>query len=173
MAAKEKLIRDRVPQIIRAQGDEPIVRFADSGEYRKLLRAKLIEEAHEVATADDTHAPEELADVLEVVLALAADLGLDAGGLERLRSAKAVERGSFTERIVWCGNRGSAAVGVVAGARLHQRLTAPGPLTSRARLSRLGQEAQDAEDSERAAAGPQAPRADPGAVTPASPRKRD
>ena len=107
MAAKEKLIRDRVPQIIRAQGDEPIVRIADPGEYRELLRAKLVEEAHEVATADDAHVPEELADVLEVVLALATDLGLDAGGLERLRSAKAVERGSFTERIVWCGNLGS------------------------------------------------------------------
>jgi predicted house-cleaning noncanonical NTP pyrophosphatase (MazG superfamily) len=104
VAAKEKLIRDRVPQIIRAQGDEPIVRIADPGEYRELLRAKLVEEAHKVATADDAHAPEELADVLEVVLALAADLGLDAGGLERLRAAKAVERGSFTERIVWCGN---------------------------------------------------------------------
>jgi predicted house-cleaning noncanonical NTP pyrophosphatase (MazG superfamily) len=48
-----------------------------------------------------------LADVLEVVLALAADLGRDTGGLERLRSAKAAERGSFTERIVWCGNLGS------------------------------------------------------------------
>ena len=45
MAAKEKLIRDRVPQIIRAQGDEPIVRIADPGEYRELLRAKLVEEA--------------------------------------------------------------------------------------------------------------------------------
>lgn len=107
MAAKEKLIRDRVPQIIRAQGDEPIVRIADHGEYRELLRAKLVEEAHEVATADDVHVPEELADVLEVVLALAADLGLDAGGLDRLRAAKTVERGSFTKRIVWCGNLGS------------------------------------------------------------------
>src|SRR5580698_7614209 len=107
VAAKEKLIRDKVPQIIRAQGDEPIVRIADPGEYRELLRAKLVEEAHEVATADDAHVPEELADVLEVVLALAADLGVDAGGLERLRSAKAVERGSFTDRIVWCGNLGS------------------------------------------------------------------
>jgi predicted house-cleaning noncanonical NTP pyrophosphatase (MazG superfamily) len=107
VAAKEKLIRDRVPQIIRAQGDEPILRIADPGEYRELLRAKLVEEAHEVATADDARVPGELADVLEVVLALAVDLGLDAGGLERLRSAKAVERGSFTERIVWCGNLGS------------------------------------------------------------------
>jgi NTP pyrophosphatase (non-canonical NTP hydrolase) len=63
--------------------------------------------AGEVATADDAHAPEELADVLEVVLALAADLGLDAGGLERLRAAKAAERDSFSERIVWRGSLSS------------------------------------------------------------------
>jgi predicted house-cleaning noncanonical NTP pyrophosphatase (MazG superfamily) len=107
VAAKEKLVRDRVPQFIRAQGDEPIVRIADRGEYRELLCAKLVEEAHEVVMADDARLPEELADVLEVVLALAADLGFDAGGLERLRAAKATERGSFTERIVWSGNLGS------------------------------------------------------------------
>ena len=99
-----KLVRDKIPQIIRAQGGEPIVRIAEAGEYRELLRAKLVEEAGEVATADDAHVPEELADVLEVVLALAADLGLDAGGLEKLRATKAADRGSFTERIVWCGN---------------------------------------------------------------------
>jgi predicted house-cleaning noncanonical NTP pyrophosphatase (MazG superfamily) len=104
VAGGEKLIRDKVPHIIRAQGGEPVLRIADAGEYRQLLRAKLVEEAGEVATADDAHVPEELADVLEVVLALAADLGLDAGGLEKLRAAKAAERGGFTERIVWCGS---------------------------------------------------------------------
>jgi predicted house-cleaning noncanonical NTP pyrophosphatase (MazG superfamily) len=102
-----KLVRDKVPQIIRAHGGEPIIRIAEAGEYRELLRAKLVEEADEVATADDAHTPEELADVLEVVLALASDLGLDAGGLEKLRAAKAADRGSFTERIVWCGSLSS------------------------------------------------------------------
>jgi predicted house-cleaning noncanonical NTP pyrophosphatase (MazG superfamily) len=104
VAGEEKLIRDKIPQIIRAQGGEPIVRVADASEYRELLRTKLVEEADEVATADDAHAPEELADVLEVVLALAADLGLDPGGLEKLRAVKAAERGSFTDRLVWRGN---------------------------------------------------------------------
>jgi predicted house-cleaning noncanonical NTP pyrophosphatase (MazG superfamily) len=102
-----KLVRDKIPQIIRAEGGEPVVRIAEAGEYRELLRAKLVEEAGEVATADDAHVLEELADVLEVVLALAADLGLDAGGLEKLRAAKAADRGSFTERMVWCGNLSS------------------------------------------------------------------
>jgi predicted house-cleaning noncanonical NTP pyrophosphatase (MazG superfamily) len=99
-----KLVRDKIPQIIRAQGGEPILRIADAGEYRELLWAKLAEEVGELAAADDAHAPEELADVLEVVLALAAELGVDAGQLELLRAAKAVERGGFAKRIVWCGN---------------------------------------------------------------------
>ncbi|MEP7023375.1 MAG: nucleoside triphosphate pyrophosphohydrolase [Actinomycetota bacterium] len=103
--SKGKLVRDRIPQIIRANGGDPIVRVADAAEYRELLQAKLVEEVNEVLAADDKDAPEELADVLEVVLALASDLGLDAGQLESLRLAKAVERGGFTNRIVWHGVR--------------------------------------------------------------------
>jgi predicted house-cleaning noncanonical NTP pyrophosphatase (MazG superfamily) len=38
---KDKLVRDKIPQIIRARGDEPIVRIADPAEYRQLLLAKL------------------------------------------------------------------------------------------------------------------------------------
>jgi predicted house-cleaning noncanonical NTP pyrophosphatase (MazG superfamily) len=43
--------------------------------------------------------------VLEVVRALAADLGVDADQLEKIREAKAGERGGFADRIVWTGNR--------------------------------------------------------------------
>jgi predicted house-cleaning noncanonical NTP pyrophosphatase (MazG superfamily) len=101
--SKGKLIRDKVPEIIRANGDEPITRVADAAEYRELLRAKLLEEVDEVLAADDREAPEELADVLEVVLAFAADLGLDAGQLEKIRKVKAEERGVFADRIIWYG----------------------------------------------------------------------
>jgi predicted house-cleaning noncanonical NTP pyrophosphatase (MazG superfamily) len=101
---KGKLVRDKIPQIIRAQGGEPIVRIAEAVEYRELLRAKLAEEVHEVLAADDADAPGELADVLEVVLALAADLGMNGRQLESLRAAKAAERGGFADRIVWSGN---------------------------------------------------------------------
>jgi predicted house-cleaning noncanonical NTP pyrophosphatase (MazG superfamily) len=103
VTGKDKLVRDKVPQIIRDRGDEPIVRVAEAVEYRQLLLAKLAEETDEVLAADDPDMPEELADVLEVVLALAADLGLDAAQLEELREAKAAERGGFAERIVWSG----------------------------------------------------------------------
>ena len=96
---KAKLVRDKIPQIIRDGGDEPLVRVADVAEYRGLLRDKLAEEVEEFLESDDD--PDELADVLEVLVALAAHLGLD---LEKLRAAKALERGGFTDRIVWSGN---------------------------------------------------------------------
>ncbi|MET9109693.1 nucleoside triphosphate pyrophosphohydrolase [Streptomyces zhihengii] len=100
-----KLVRDRIPQIIREDGAEPVTYTASSQEYRDRLRDKLCEEAAEVLEADDDRAPEELADVLEVVRALAADLGIDTDQLEKLREAKANERGGFSDRIVWTGNR--------------------------------------------------------------------
>ncbi|MFI5804493.1 nucleoside triphosphate pyrophosphohydrolase [Streptomyces sp. NPDC051561] len=100
-----KLVRDRIPQIIRDDGAEPITYTAGSQEYRARLRDKLCEEATEVLEADDEKAPEELADVLEVVHALAADLGINREQLEEIRETKASERGGFAERTVWTGNR--------------------------------------------------------------------
>jgi predicted house-cleaning noncanonical NTP pyrophosphatase (MazG superfamily) len=100
-----KLVRDRIPQIIRENGTEPIVYTAGQEEYRHRLRAKLGEEVTEFLSADDASAPEELADVLEVVQALAADLGIEPRELEKIREEKAIERGGFAKRIVWMGNR--------------------------------------------------------------------
>ncbi|MFB7513023.1 hypothetical protein [Streptomyces sp. NPDC056144] len=100
-----KLVRDRIPEIIREGGAEPMTYVAGPGEYRDRLRDKLVEEVAEFLAADDAKAPEELADVLEVVLALAAALGVDARQLEEIREGKASERVGFTERIVWTGNR--------------------------------------------------------------------
>jgi predicted house-cleaning noncanonical NTP pyrophosphatase (MazG superfamily) len=104
---KAKLVRDKVPQIIRQRGGEPVVRVADVAEYRGLLREKLVEEVEEFLASDDD--PEELADVLEVLVALAADLGFDHDYLEKLRAAKALERGGFADRIVWSGNVSAAS----------------------------------------------------------------
>ncbi|MEV7203549.1 nucleoside triphosphate pyrophosphohydrolase [Streptomyces griseoluteus] len=100
-----KLVRDRIPQIIREDGAEPVTYIAGSEEYRNRLRDKLGEEVREFLEAEDAKAPEELADVLEVVHALAADLGVEAGQLEKIREAKASERGGFVDRIIWTGNR--------------------------------------------------------------------
>jgi predicted house-cleaning noncanonical NTP pyrophosphatase (MazG superfamily) len=105
VALDGKLVRDRIPEIIRADGAEPVVHVAGPEEYHTRLRDKLGEEVAEFLGAGDAEAPEELADLLEVVWALARDLGLDPAQLEKLREAKAAERGGFAGRIVWTGNR--------------------------------------------------------------------
>ncbi|MEV6417390.1 nucleoside triphosphate pyrophosphohydrolase [Kribbella sp. NPDC051718] len=105
MSADGKLVRDRIPDLIRANGEDPITYVAAPAEYRQRLRDKLLEEVDEFLTADSTAAVEELADVLEVVYALAADLGTDRPTLEQIREAKATERGAFTNRLIWLGSR--------------------------------------------------------------------
>lgn len=89
-----KLVRDRIPDIIRQSGLRPCVHTAAPEEYRRRLRAKLQEEVAEFLDSDTDDAPEELADILEVVYTLAADLGLSPGQLEQLRERKAAERGA-------------------------------------------------------------------------------
>ncbi|MGW4160351.1 nucleoside triphosphate pyrophosphohydrolase [Streptomyces sp. SS162] len=100
-----KLVRDRIPEIIRNDGAEPVTYIAAPEEYRARLREKLREEVAEFLDADEEEAPGELADVVEVLLALAAELGITPEQLEALRAAKADERGCFARRIVWTGNR--------------------------------------------------------------------
>ena len=93
----EKLVRARIPEIIREAGGRPETRVADTAEHVARLRAKLVEESGEYIASGN---PEELADVLEVVHALAAAHGISPAELERLRSAKAAERGGFGKRLV-------------------------------------------------------------------------
>lgn len=96
-ARREKLVRDRIPEIIRATGGEPSVKVAHDEQYWALLHAKLYEEAAEFA-ADPV--PEELADLLEVVRAMALMIDCSPEKLESVRAAKAEARGGFARRFV-------------------------------------------------------------------------
>ena len=91
-----KLVRDRIPEIIREQGGDPRTRSLDGEAFREALCAKLAEETREFL---DARTAEELADVLEVVYALADDEGLTPDALEALRLKKRVERGGFDRRL--------------------------------------------------------------------------
>lgn len=92
-----KLVRDRIPEIIKNSGKTPVTRIADNDEYKKGLEEKLSEEVTEFLASSE---PEELADILEVVLALANLQGIDKEQLENIREKKVAERGGFTERII-------------------------------------------------------------------------
>lgn len=98
-----KLVRDRIPDLIRSQGGDPVIRPAEPGELHDLLRAKLAEEVVEYLESGDVA---ELVDILEVVLALAGQVGLSPEDLEKIRAAKIDERGGFDKHLVWHGNRG-------------------------------------------------------------------
>jgi predicted house-cleaning noncanonical NTP pyrophosphatase (MazG superfamily) len=104
-----KLVRDKIPQIIRSKGVEPVIYTASSEEYDTRLRDKLREEVEEFIASDSD--PEELADVLEVLYALAERTGTDRQQLEKLRRTKAEERGGFADRIIWSGNQPAANLG--------------------------------------------------------------
>jgi len=94
-----KLVRDRIPDIIAAQGGRPVTRVLQAGEYREALIAKLGEEAKEAAAAGPAELPGELADVLEVLRALAGELGMTWDDLCGLADGKRSQRGGFGGRL--------------------------------------------------------------------------
>ena len=71
-----KLVRDGIPRIIEAGGGQPVTRVLDQAGYLAALRVKLMEEAEEAQAAPDRQLRSELADVLEVLRALAAAHGI-------------------------------------------------------------------------------------------------
>ncbi|MET7279669.1 nucleoside triphosphate pyrophosphohydrolase [Kribbella sp. NPDC005582] len=105
MTNTSKLVRDRIPDIIRSHGEDPTYYTADPAEFRNRLRTKLTEEVTEFLAATEDDAVVELADILEVVYALAADLGTSSDHLDKIRHDKAQTNGAFADRIVWTGVR--------------------------------------------------------------------
>lgn len=97
-----KLVRDKIPELIRSNGEIACIRIADEDEYLTLLCEKLQEEVGEYLASGEA---EELADIMEVLYALAATLGLSEDRLEQLRLAKAQARGRFEQRIIWHASR--------------------------------------------------------------------
>jgi predicted house-cleaning noncanonical NTP pyrophosphatase (MazG superfamily) len=94
-----KLVRDQVPAIIAADGHQAVTRVLDQVGYEAALRAKLLEEAHEAQSAPDGQLVSELADVLEVLQALAAAHDMDREDVVSEASRKRGERGGFDQRI--------------------------------------------------------------------------
>ena len=92
-----KLVRDRIPEIIEAKGDKCKIDILSDEEYLKMIDAKLDEELEEYHKDQNI---EELADLLEVVFAAAIARGYTLEQLEAIRAKKAGERGGFKEKIL-------------------------------------------------------------------------
>ena len=95
-----KLVRDRIPDIIRKNNETPVVRTMDKDEFIRELDRKLDEEILEFRADRNL---EELADILEVVYGLCKAEGFSLEDLEALRKEKAESRGAFDERTFLIG----------------------------------------------------------------------
>lgn len=96
MGKYKKLVRDKIPEIIKNNGEEPICRVLDDEEYLKELNIKLLEEANEFIEAGNV---EELADIMEVVEALAKVHNINFDDVRKEQKVKREKRGAFESKI--------------------------------------------------------------------------
>ena len=92
-----KLVRDRIPEIIEASGKSCVTEILSDEAYLRLVDAKLDEELAEYRSDQNI---EELADLLEVIYAAAMARGYTLEQLESVRAAKAEKRGAFANKIL-------------------------------------------------------------------------
>ncbi len=92
-----KLVRDRIPEIIVATGKTCSTETLSEADYLRMLDAKLDEELAEYHKDQNL---EELADLLEVIRAVAIARGYTLEELEQVRAEKAAKRGGFEKRIL-------------------------------------------------------------------------
>jgi len=92
-----KLVRDKIVDIVRADGKVPNYRIADDDEFEIYLKEKLLEEAGEFFESPSTL---EMADIFEVLGAMIDFYGLDHYVVETEQTNKRWERGGFTKKII-------------------------------------------------------------------------
>ena len=92
-----KLVRDRIPEIIETSGNTCVTEILSDEDYLRMLDAKLDEELAEYHADQNI---EELADLMEVIQACAVARGYTLEQLEQVRAEKVAERGGFTKKIL-------------------------------------------------------------------------
>ena len=94
-----KLVRDRIPEIIMSKGETPVTRVLNESEYKEELEKKLLEEYKEVIEATGNERLEELADMIEVIRALGNLENTTIEEIIKIADDKNDKRGSFNDKI--------------------------------------------------------------------------
>src|SRR5450759_5274677 len=94
-----KLVRDKIPDVIRQAGGDPNTLVLSREDYSLALAAKLHEEVEELLLAPDESRAEELADVLEVLHAVANHYQIEWAIVEEVGRKKREDRGGFEGRV--------------------------------------------------------------------------
>lgn len=96
MKIYNKLVRDKIPEIMLKNGAKPITRILSDEEYILELKNKLQEEVAEFLESDNI---EEVADIEEVLLAILKAKKVSLEEFEQIRTTKKEKRGSFDKKI--------------------------------------------------------------------------
>jgi predicted house-cleaning noncanonical NTP pyrophosphatase (MazG superfamily) len=96
-----KLVRDKIPEIIRKDNGIPKTRILDDIEYKEELLKKLSEEVSELIGAKDNkqELKKEIGDVLEVLEYVIKDFGLEKDEVIRLQQERKEKRGGFEQKM--------------------------------------------------------------------------
>ena len=95
----KKLVRDKIPEIIKGNNQNPITRILSDEEYKFELEKKLNEEYQEVLSTTGENRIEELADMLEVMIYLAKLENKDLKDIIEVCDKKHAKRGGFDDKI--------------------------------------------------------------------------
>lgn len=99
----QKLVRDRLPEIIETTGNRCEFRIIPEEEFEKELRKKIIEEASELRDIPKEKLPKELADILEIIESIAKVNGINLKAIKEMQRKRRKEKGGFKKRIylIW------------------------------------------------------------------------
>ena len=96
MKEYNKLVRDKIPEIINNDNRVAVTRILDNEEYLKELNTKLQEEVKEYLEDNNV---EELADIIEVIYGILDSKNVSIEEFEKVRLEKVNKRGAFKQRI--------------------------------------------------------------------------
>lgn len=96
MKIYNKLVRDKITDIIEADGRVAKYRILDNSEYRQELNKKLQEEVKEYLEDNNV---EELADIVEVIYGILSSMNVSIQEFEEIRINKQEKRGAFEKKI--------------------------------------------------------------------------
>jgi len=100
MKVYNKLIRDRIPEIIKKDGNTADIIILSEESFNQAIKQKLIEEATEVANAetrDDILG--ELADLQEVMDTIKQMYNINTLEVNTIQAVKALQRGKFEKKL--------------------------------------------------------------------------
>ena len=92
-----KLIRDKIPELMKAEGKNPPIHRASDEEYYGRLKEKLQEEVNEFLVSGEK---EEIADILEVIDAICVFQKVEKKEIEKIQREKAEKKGKFKNRVI-------------------------------------------------------------------------